>query len=138
MHAMPDHESETAEIVFDEGIIGVPRARRFELLERAGSPVRLLRSLDIEGFSLPVVDPRMADPQYEPRINPRIVRALAIEESGTMLLLAITSLDGDGPVANLRAPLVINTARRLGAQVILEDRTLPLRAELRTPVGQTV
>lgn len=136
MHAMQESTTDTAEIVFDEGIIGVPRARRFELLARDGSSVRLLRCLDIEGFSLPVIDPRLADPEYGPRINPRITRALEIEEPGTMLLLAVATLETDGPVANLRAPLVINTDRRLGAQVILEDRTLPLRAALHEMAGQ--
>ena len=55
---------DTTEISFEEGIIGVPRARRFQLLGRDGSEVLLLRSLDIPGFSLPVVDPRHADPGF--------------------------------------------------------------------------
>ena len=54
--------SETSEgtvIQFPEGVIGVPRARRFQVLERPGSPIRVLKCLDIEGFNLPVVDPRL-------------------------------------------------------------------------------
>ena len=138
MHATQEQRPETSEIFFDEGIIGVPRARRFELLERAGSSVRLLRSLDIEGFSLPVVDPKMADPDYDPRLNPRITRALELDDQAELLLLAVATLESDGPLVNLRAPLVINAARLLGVQVILEDRTLPLRAELRELAVRTI
>ncbi len=120
------------QIAFDEGIIGVPRARRFELLIEEGSPVYLLRCLDIPGFNLPVVDPRLADPTFAPDMIPRLAAVLQIEPESELLMLAVTTLEPEGPVANLRAPLIINVTRRIGAQVILEDRTLPLRAKVRT------
>ena len=105
-------------ICFEEGVIGVPRARRFELLERPDSPVRVLRCLDVEGFSLPVVDPRLADPDYSPQLAPRLVRALKLEPEDNLLLLAVTALETEGAVANLRAPMVINVRLRLAAQVL--------------------
>jgi flagellar assembly factor FliW len=121
-----------AEILFSEGVIGVSRARRFELLERSGSPIRVLRCLDIEGFALPVVDPRLADPDYRPAISARVSEALGLSGEGLLLLLAVTTLEPAGPVANLRAPLVINVEKRIGAQVILDDRRQPLRAKVAT------
>jgi flagellar assembly factor FliW len=121
---------EAAEILFEEGIIGVPRARRFELLEREGSPIRVLRCLDLEGFALPVVDPRIADTKYQPVLGPRVQEALLLEAGEPILLLAVTTLEPAGPVANLRAPLVVNVKRRLAKQVILDDRAYPLRAPL--------
>ncbi len=123
---------DTSEILFEEGIIGVPRARRFQLLERSGSPVRVLRCLDIEGFAIPTVDPLAADPQYRPEIGARIADAVDLQEGDPILLLAVATIEPDGPKANLRAPLVINVRRRLAAQVILEDRSYPLRAPLKT------
>ena len=44
-----------------------------------------------------------------------------------VLLLAVTALGPDGAVANLKAPVVINLARRTAVQVIL-DGDYPLRA----------
>jgi flagellar assembly factor FliW len=124
-------EEEATEIRFEEGIIGVPRARRFQLLERQGSPIRVLRCLDIEGFALPVTDPRLADAAYQPVIGPRVHEALSLVAGEPVLLLAVTTLEAGGPVANLRAPIVINVARRLAKQVILDDRHYPLRAPVR-------
>jgi len=120
--------AEDTEIRFEEGIIGVPRARRFELLERQDSPIRVLRCLDIEGFALPVIDPRLADTTYQPVLGPHVQEALLLEAGEPVLLLAVTTLEPTGPVANLRAPLVINVRRRIAKQVILDDRAYPLRA----------
>ena len=115
-------------IWFEEGIIGVPRARRFQLIERDDSPIRVLRCLDIDGFALPVVDPRLADPGYAPDLGARVAEMLGLEEKEPVLLLSVTILNSDGPVANLRAPLVVNPRRCAGAQIILENRSYPLRA----------
>jgi len=133
MSAEATAAAEDTEIRFEEGIIGVPRARRFELLEREGSPIRVLRCLDIDGFALPVIDPLLADTTYRPVLGPRVHEALLLEAGEPVLLLAVTTLEPTGPVANLRAPLVINVKRRLAKQVILDDRDYPLRAPLAAP-----
>jgi len=117
-------------IWFQEGVIGVPRAQRFLLMEQPGSPFRVLHCLDIEGFNLPVVDPRLVTPEYGPRLGQRVTRALDLETEDQVLLLAVTTLEPGGPVANLRAPVVVNVQRRLAAQVILDDRSYPVRAPL--------
>jgi flagellar assembly factor FliW len=122
--------AEGAEIVFEEGIIGVPRARRFQLLARDGQTTHVLRSLDIEGFALPVTDPRLADESYRPEFGPRVPEALALGQGDPVLILAVTTLEPGGATLNLRAPLVINVKRGLAAQVILDDRSYPLRAPL--------
>jgi len=121
-------EADTSEILFEEGIIGVPKARRFQLLEKPGSSIRFLKCLDIEGFALPVVDPRVVDPAYKPSVSPRVTDALGLDSSGAVLLLAVATLDESGAAANLRAPLLINVDRRLGIQLILDDPSLSLRA----------
>jgi flagellar assembly factor FliW len=118
---------EAAELIFEEGIIGVPRARRFELMEQENSPVRLLRCLDIKGFALPVVDPLLADPDYRPDLH-RTLKALGCERAEDVLVMAVACLEPDGAYANLRAPIVLHVGRRSGAQVILDDMKLPLRA----------
>jgi flagellar assembly factor FliW len=51
-----------------------------------------------------------------------------LEPDESVVLLAVTALEPDGLVANLKAPVVVNARRRLAAQVILEDRAYPLRA----------
>ena len=123
--------NESSVITFEEGIIGVPRARRFELLEQDSSPVRLLRSLDIPHFALPVVDPALADPGYRPGFGSRLNGVLEVDEGDPVLVLAVATLESGGPLANLRAPVVINARTRRAVQLILEDRSYPLRAPVR-------
>lgn len=126
---------DTSELHFEEGIIGVPEARHFQLLARPDSPIRVLCSTDLPGFNLPVVDPTLVDPDYRPELSRRLAEALGFDEQSELLILAVTTIEPEGPMANLRAPIVINVARRCGAQVILDDRRLPLRAKL---VAETV
>jgi flagellar assembly factor FliW len=128
---MTRRSDDPAEIRFEEGIIGVPRARRFHLLADGDSPVRVLRCLDVEGLALPVIDPTLADPAYCPALAPRVLEIVEAAEGEPLVVLAVTTLSDQGATANLRAPLVINPRLRLAAQVILDDRALPLRAPLR-------
>lgn len=128
-----DAAAEATRIVFVEGIIGVPRARTFEFLEAAGSPIHVLRCLEIEGFALPVCDPRLADPDYAPTLGERIHKSLGLAPGDPVLLLAVTTRDPSGPHCNLRAPIVVNVRHRRAMQVILDDRSLPLRAPIRPP-----
>ncbi len=121
------------QIMFREGIIGVPRARRFQLLERPDSVARVLKCLDIEGFALPVVDPLACDAEYEVRLGARLAEVIDLKPDDPVLLLAVATLEPGGPMANLRAPVVINTRNRCAMQVILEGRRYPLRAPLQKP-----
>ena len=119
---------DTSIFSFEEGIIGVPRARRFQLLEREDSAVKILRCIDIEGFSLPVVDPLLADPEYSPRLGPRVMQALGVEQDDPVLVLAVATLEGAEVFANLKAPVVVNVRQRQALQVILDGRDYALRA----------
>ncbi|ANM30559.1 hypothetical protein ABI59_14700 [Acidobacteria bacterium Mor1] len=123
-------ENVAQEILFREGIIGVPKAQRFLLLEREGHVARVLKCLDIKGFALPVVDPLLFDPDYKPTLGKRFARVIELEADDPVVLLAVATLEPGGPMANLRAPLVINARNRRAMQVILESRSFPLRAPM--------
>ena len=138
MNTATDEEMRESVILFEEGIIGVPRARRFQLLERADSPVRILRCLDVEGFNLPVVDPTLAAPGYRPELGPRVAEVLGLLPEDDVLLLAVAVLEPGGPVVNLRAPVVVNVRRRRALQLILDDRSYPLRAKLEGEVAMCI
>jgi len=103
-----DQSTVSTEILFEEGILGVPRARRFQLMEQPGSPVMVLKCLDISDFLLPVVDPALAEPDYVKTVAPRIHSPVEFQEDDPVLLLAVAALEKAGPVANLRAPVILN------------------------------
>lgn len=126
-------DADSSIIWFGEGIIGVPRARRFQLLEKPDSPFRVLRCLDIDGFALPVIDPTLVDPGYRPELGSRLDETLGLSREDPVLVLAVATILPGGPVANLRAPVIINTRGRVAAQIILDDRRYPLRAPVQLP-----
>jgi len=119
--------AEKTDLLIEEGIIGLSRARRFQIVETPGSDIRWLRCLDLDEVELPVVDAAIVD-DYRPALNPRVKTALGIEDERSVRLFVIANFASGGVTVNLRAPLVVNTATGVGAQVILEDKQLPLRA----------
>lgn len=46
------------------------------------------------------------------------------------MLLVVANPGASGTTVNLLAPIVVNARTAVGAQLILEDQDLPLRAEL--------
>jgi flagellar assembly factor FliW len=78
-----------------------------------------------------VVPPHVFFPHYAPVVDDATVAALGIRSAADVLALVVVN-PGDSPAAataNLLAPVVINTATRQGAQVVLTD-DLPVRAPL--------
>jgi flagellar assembly factor FliW len=121
---------EKLDLLLDEGIIGLSRARRFRIVEQPGSEIYWLRCLDLDGVEVPVVDPAIADADYHPELNTRVKSALGITDLRSVRLLVVANLEPGAMTVNLRAPLVINLATGVGAQVILENKELPLRARV--------
>ncbi len=127
----------TAEdIVFlPRGLPGFPRARcfRLEALPHCGGRFLLLELLEHEPLSLIVMP---ADLQAMPLARDDIAEicaALEITPDDLCLLLVVTLAEEQGEVrayVNLRAPIFLDTRRRLAAQMVLPDTSYPLRHPL--------
>ena len=115
---------------FPAGMPGFPGCHRFQLERMAGSPLLLLQSMDdgeLAFFVMPL-------PEQPPLIkaSDRIAtcRLLSLDYGSTDYLAIVTARQSPAGLelhANLRAPLVIDTRRRIGAQVVLADAGYPLR-----------
>lgn len=64
-------------ITFDKGIIGFPELKHFTMLhdEEKGSNVgiRYLQSLEEPGFAMPVMDPLVVHPEYDPEVDDELL-----------------------------------------------------------------
>lgn len=116
------------------GLAGFPDLRRFNIEPvRARCLFRLLRSEDdpqTAFFVLPVAPDASLVPETE---MAAVCRELQVDHADLLLILIVTMRrDGStsAATANLRAPLFIDTRRRLGWQVILGDPTRPLQCPL--------
>lgn len=121
------------------GLPGFSSARSFRLEPpaAAGTPFMQLRSTEHEmlGFMvLPVPDGLRILTETD---TGSICRELGIETEDLLLLLMVTLEPrpaGLAAFANLRAPLFVDTERRLGWQVVLPASDHPVRHPLRAPL----
>ncbi len=118
-------------------MLGFPEHERFGLarLDENGA-VCDLRSLDDPELRFVVVPPALFFPDYAPEITDATAEQLRARTADDLVALVVVTLgeEPDKATANLLAPVVLNPAQRLAAQVVLDDSTLSLRAPL-VPAG---
>lgn len=115
-------------IEFPEGIPGFERCRRWVLIGADElAPLGCLLSLDAPEPSFLVVDPALVVPDYQRRAATVARLKLAAAPGHALLWLSIVTLteNARGSV-NLQAPIVVDTARMSGRQVILDDPAYPV------------
>lgn len=130
------------------GIPGFPDMRRVALFgaglapgQSAGDEQSLfwLQDLDDGDLAFLCVVPWIAFPEYEIDIDER---SLGIDDQLDVRILGLITVrhedDGDRMTVNLRAPLVVDVAKRRLQQVILSDSRWPIRAPFAVLTGAEV
>ncbi|WIB27814.1 flagellar assembly protein FliW [Curtobacterium sp. MCSS17_015] len=69
-------------------------------------------------------------PDYAPELSDEQADRIGLERAEDAMLLVVANPDAAGTTVNLLAPVVVNARSGVGAQFILEDQDLPIRAEL--------
>ncbi len=118
-------------IEFPSGLVGLPQRRRFVLLEfDRDVPLGWLQSVDDPDFGLPVAEPAIFVQDYEVEVPRGEAERLGLERLEDAALLIVTTIHAGGVMVtgNLRAPLLVNSLTRKGAQIVLERPDLDLRA----------
>jgi flagellar assembly factor FliW len=120
-------------LVFPEGIVGFPEARRFTLsdLDDAGT-FQLLESVDEPGLSMVVCIPWLLFPDYAPEVDALTQAALGLErpEDAIVFVSVTVEPEGEALYCNLLGPFVVNSSTRQGRQVVQHDVELPVRASV--------
>ena len=139
---MPSFESvrfgtlqyDAADIIeLPEGLIGLPQLRRWLMLDMDQDlPMRWLQSLDRPEFGVPVMPPFFFAEEYTVKASATAARRLQIDAQPDLVTLIITTIHRGGAVitGNLRAPLLLDTVTRRGAQIALDDDQLSTRQEI--------
>ncbi len=109
-------------LTFVDGLIGMEDCRRWVLLADAqNSALGWLQSLDRPEVALGVVSPRRFVPDYQVRVARREIQPLGLGNPNDAQILAIVSNSSGSLALNLKAPLVIHVAERLGRQIVARD-----------------
>jgi flagellar assembly factor FliW len=111
-----------AELVFPDGLIGLPGTRYALLSQADGSPFFWLHSLEHPEIALPVTSPWLFFTDYEVKVSDDEARKLELlepEQADVFCVVKATEAIEDFSI-NLVGPVIIHAERRLGAQIINE------------------
>lgn len=125
--------SEEKVITFANGIVGFPELQHFTLLhdEEKGTNagIRFLQSIEEPGFAMPVMDPLIVKPDYDPRINDELLSGLGNINGDNILVLVTVTVPSDltRMSVNLQGPIVINVEECKACQVIVDSGQYPVK-----------
>ncbi len=117
-------------LCFPAGLLGLEHCREWVLLdEDQNDAVAWLQSVECPEVALAVVSPRRFVPDYRIRVARPEIAPLGFDDVHSAEVLVIVGRTDRTITLNLKAPLLVNPARRLGRQVITNGN-LPIRHEL--------
>jgi flagellar assembly factor FliW len=120
-------------ITFDNGIIGFPDLRHFTLLhdEEKGTNVgiRFLQSIEEPTFAMPVMDPLIVKPDYDPEVDDELLKSAGNLTGENILVLVTVTVPSDltKMTINLQGPIVINVDERKACQIIIDGSDYPVK-----------
>ena len=112
-------------IHFPSGIIGFPEMTDFALVhdeEKGVGAIHWLQSVQEPAFAMPVLDPLLVRPDYNPEIDDELLKSIGELIPEEMLVLVTVTVPGDltKMSVNLRGPIIINAAEKKACQVIID------------------
>ncbi|MCM1541742.1 MAG: flagellar assembly protein FliW [Blautia sp.] len=120
-------------ITFENGIIGFPDMKKFALIHDEevgqGAGIRYLQSLDEAGFAMPVMDPLLVKPDYDPEVDDEQLAHVGNIMEDDLLVLVTVSIPSDltKMTVNLRGPFVINVGTHKACQMIIDNSDFPVK-----------
>ena len=112
-------------INFPSGIIGFPELTDFALIhdeEKGTDTIYWLQSLQEPAFAMPVMDPLIVCPDYNPEVDDELLNSIGEIVPEELLVMVTVTIPKDikNMTVNLKGPMVINAAQRKATQVIVE------------------
>ena len=126
-------EIEDSKIInFPNGIIGFPDLKSFTLMhdeEQGSGTIKWLQSIEEPGFAMPVIDPLVVCPDYNPEVDKNIIQDIGDLKDEDILVLVTVTVPHDltKMTVNLMGPFIINVEERKGVQAIVENSDYPVK-----------
>lgn len=120
-------------ITFENGIIGFPELKHFALIhdEERGTDagIRFLQSIEEPGFAMPVMDPLVVKPDYDPEVNDELLTGAGNVTAENILVLVTVTVPSDltKMSVNLQGPIVINVEEHKACQIIVDGEDCPVK-----------
>lgn len=119
-------------IHFPSGIIGFPELTDFALIhdeEKGAGAIHWLQSIQEPAFAMPVMDPLIVCPDYNPEVDDELLRPIGELVPDEILVMVTVTIPNDllRMTVNLRGPVIINALEKKACQVIVEGDAYPVK-----------
>jgi flagellar assembly factor FliW len=128
-------------IDFPEGLLGFNDYRKFVLLDDPNDEIfAWLQSCEEPGLAFPVLEPELFVSHYLYKLSKYDLEVLQLKSTEGTRSFAIITIPEDPTqmTANLKAPLIINVAARIGRQSVMQDSTLAIKEPIFAKLQQRV
>ena len=104
-------------IHFPSGIIGFPEMTDFALVhdeERGVGAIHWLQSVQETSFALPVMDPLIVKPEYNPEVDDELLKNIGDLTEDELLVLVTVTVPSDltKMTVNLKGPIIVNATEK--------------------------
>ena len=120
-------------IRFPNGIVGFPELTDLALIhdseKDSDTAVKWLQSMQEAAFAMPVVDPLVVKPDYNPEVEDELLKPIGeLNPDSTLVLVTLTvPSDITKMTVNLQAPIVVNADEMKACQIIVDTEKYPVR-----------
>lgn len=126
-------------IQFASGLPGFHDETRFAILDIPGNELlQILQSIETPSLAFFVTSPHYFYKDYEFKLDDHIIDALQITEQKDVVILSIMTIKEpfSASTINLKAPIIINSAKKSGKQFILNDDKYTMQAKISLPTSE--
>lgn len=120
-------------IEFPMGIIGFENLKKFAIIydseREERSKISWLQSMEEPLMALPIINPLDIKEEYNPIIEDELIKTIGNPTDEDILIFVTMSIPSDltKMTANLKGPIIINTANCKAMQVIVENQDYPIK-----------
>ena len=114
-------------ITFVNGMVGFPDMKKFTIIydeeKQNKGGIMWFQSLDEPEFAMPVMEPTVILPEYNPTVNDELLSPLGELTSDNLYVLVTVTVPSDitKMTANMKGPIIINTDTLLASQIVVEN-----------------
>lgn len=120
-------------VTIAEGLFGFENLKKYFVVDPGDSTLILwLQSTEDEKVAFPIIEPKIFKPDYIAKLLPADLNGLELETLQAAKLYSILTIPGNVTEmsANLKAPIVINSSKKIGKQIVLQDSKLSVKHEM--------
>jgi len=125
--------SDSEIIEFQEGVLGFEKLHKFFIVDPGDSSLIIwLQSTTDPSIAFPIIEPKIFKNDYQPKLLPIDLKSIDLESQEQCTIYCILTIPSNlkQMSANLKAPIVINNAKNIARQIVLQDNKLSVNFEM--------